>query len=45
MNQTALESFVEDASGYRGEAEQVFTPATVEEVQEIVRSAVEQNIP
>jgi FAD/FMN-containing dehydrogenase len=45
VRQAALESFEEDASGYRGDAERVFTPATVEEVQQIVKSAVEQNIP
>jgi FAD/FMN-containing dehydrogenase len=45
VHQTGFESFSEDASGYRGETERVLTPATVEEVQQIVQAAVEQNVP
>jgi FAD/FMN-containing dehydrogenase len=45
MHQLALDGFTEDASGYRGEAERVFAPANVEELQSIVRAAVYENVP
>lgn len=45
VHQAGLESFAEDASGYRGVADRVFAPVTVEEVRQIVQSAVEQDIP
>lgn len=35
----SLARFLEDASGYRGEAERAFSPETVEELREIVRRA------
>lgn len=35
---------LEDASGYRGEADQVFAPATAAELRDLVRQAVAQRI-
>ncbi|MFN7925031.1 MAG: FAD-binding oxidoreductase [Bryobacteraceae bacterium] len=37
--------YVEDASGYRGSAERVFTPASNEEAAAVVREAAAQRIP
>ena len=36
---------LEDASGYKGQADEVFTPATEQELQEILRSATAKQIP
>ena len=41
---SALELEVEDASGYRGQAARVLAPRSVEELREIVHSAVEKHI-
>jgi FAD/FMN-containing dehydrogenase len=40
-----INTYLEDSSGYRGEAEKVLAPESAEEVREIVRSASKQNIP
>ncbi len=45
LTRTSLESYLQDASGYRGEAEQVFLPANIEELRAIVRTAVAQTMP
>ncbi|MBV8897661.1 MAG: FAD-binding oxidoreductase, partial [Acidobacteriaceae bacterium] len=42
---TDLAPFLEDASGYRGSAEQVLVPATVDELREIVNEASRTNTP
>ncbi len=40
-----LSAFLEDSSGYRGTAERVVVPATVEEVRQIVRTCSAERIP
>lgn len=47
MGNTAigLERFLEDASGYRGEAEQAFAPGTVAELRDLVHQATVKKIP
>lgn len=40
-----IERYLEDSSGYRGEAERVFAPADVAEVREIAAKASAQKIP
>lgn len=40
-----IDRYLEDASGYHGEAERVFAPADVREVQEIAAKAHESKIP
>ncbi len=40
-----IDSYLEDASGYRGWADRVLRPETVEEVAEIVRSCVQSRTP
>jgi FAD/FMN-containing dehydrogenase len=42
---TSTSPFLEDSSGYHGEAERVVVPADVAEVREVVRSCAAQNIP
>ena len=37
--------YLDDASGYRGEADRVFAPGDVSEVRDIVRQASAQRIP
>lgn len=44
-NSHEFERYLEDSSGYRGEAEQVFLPANVEELRDVVRSSAAQNAP
>lgn len=44
-NAPDVERYLEDSSGYRGEAEQVFLPASVEELREVVRGSAAQRIP
>ncbi|MGH9609065.1 MAG: FAD-binding oxidoreductase [Bryobacteraceae bacterium] len=39
----SIARYLEDASGYHGEAERVFTPETVDEVREIVRRAASEH--
>lgn len=39
----SIARFLEDASGYHGEAERAFTPETVEEVQEIAHRAADEH--
>ena len=45
MSLMDIERYLEDSSGYRGEAEQVFVPSSVGEVQEIVKSSRAQKMP
>jgi FAD/FMN-containing dehydrogenase len=40
-----LERYLDDASGYRGEAERAFTPESIEEVRRIVEKAAAERIP
>lgn len=40
-----IQPYLEDSSGYRGEADQVFLPSDIAEVREIVREASAQRIP
>jgi FAD/FMN-containing dehydrogenase len=40
-----IEPYLEDSSGYHGEAERVLLPFTVEEIREIVRASSLQRIP
>lgn len=42
---TSLEPYLQDASGYRGKAAQVFLPASIEELHDIVRTAVARQMP
>src|SRR5581483_7528003 len=42
---TAIDPYLEDASGYRGEADQVFLPADLQELREIVKAATGRRIP
>jgi FAD/FMN-containing dehydrogenase len=42
---TSVDSYLEDSSGYRGEAERVFLPSDVNEVREIVRACSSQRVP
>ena len=42
---TSLDSYLEDSSGYRGEAERVFFPSDANEVREIVRDCSSQGVP
>lgn len=42
---TSVSPFLEDSSGYRGEAERVVVPADLAEVREVVRTCTAQNIP
>jgi FAD/FMN-containing dehydrogenase len=44
-NAIPAERFLEDASGYRGEADQAFAPATLGELRDIVARAVASNTP
>ena len=41
----SIARFLEDASGYRGEAEQAFAPETLDDVREIVQRASTNGIP
>jgi FAD/FMN-containing dehydrogenase len=45
MSSVDIAPFLEDASGYRGAADQVFTPKSVEELQDIVKRASSGAIP
>jgi FAD/FMN-containing dehydrogenase len=47
VGKTAIgtERFLEDASGYRGEAEQAFAPGTVAELRDLVHQVVTKKIP
>ncbi|MBV9294935.1 MAG: FAD-binding oxidoreductase [Acidobacteriaceae bacterium] len=40
-----IQRYLEDSSGYRGQAEQVWLPSNVEEVRKIVRDASARHIP
>ena len=42
---TSVDSYLEDSSGYRGEAERVFFPSDVNQVREIVRDCSSQGVP
>ena len=42
---TSVDSYLEDSSGYRGEAERVFFPSDLNEVREIVRDCSSQGVP
>jgi FAD/FMN-containing dehydrogenase len=42
---TAIEPYLDDASGYRGEADQVFLPSDLNELREIVKAATARRIP
>ena len=44
-NSREFERYLEDSSGYRGEAEQVFLPASAEELRNVVRSSAAERIP
>jgi FAD/FMN-containing dehydrogenase len=41
----AVDSYLEDSSGYRGSAERVFLPSNVEELREIVHASASQHVP
>ena len=41
----AIDSYLDDSSGYRGVADRVFLPATVEELREIVRASAKDSVP
>lgn len=41
----SVEPYLEDSSGYRGEADQVFIPADTEELREIVRASASKRVP
>jgi FAD/FMN-containing dehydrogenase len=41
----AVDSYLEDSSGYRGSAERVFLPSNVEELREIVEASARQHVP
>ncbi len=45
MLTTTVSLFLEDSSGYHGRAEQVIVPATIAEVQEVVRTCAANNTP
>ncbi|HZS54725.1 MAG TPA: FAD-binding oxidoreductase [Bryobacteraceae bacterium] len=45
VSTTDIAPFLEDSSGYRGSADQVLLPATVDEVREIVKQASTHDIP
>ena len=45
VSSVTVDPYLEDSSGYHGEAEQVFLPANVEEVREIVRAGASRHIP
>ncbi len=45
MNAASFEPYLHDASGYRGEASQVFLPASANELKEIVQSSAAQHTP
>jgi FAD/FMN-containing dehydrogenase len=40
-----VDSYLDDSSGYRGSAERVFLPATLDELREIVKSSAAERIP
>jgi FAD/FMN-containing dehydrogenase len=40
-----VDSYLEDSSGYRGSAECVYLPATVEELQQVVQASAARSIP
>src|SRR5690242_10951081 len=42
---TSIDSYLEDSSGYRGEAEQVLLPSDVNEVREIVLACSSNGVP
>ncbi|MBV9669762.1 MAG: FAD-binding oxidoreductase [Acidobacteriales bacterium] len=42
---TSVDSYLEDSSGYRGEAERVFLPSDVSEIREIVLTCSSERIP
>ncbi len=45
LTPTSLEPYLQDASGYRGEAEEVFLPSNIRELRAIVRTAVAERTP
>ena len=45
LTPTSLEPYLQDASGYRGEAAEVFLPSSICELREIIRTAVAQRTP
>jgi FAD/FMN-containing dehydrogenase len=45
VSPATIDSYLEDSSGYRGNAEQVFLPSTTAEVQEVVGEARRRRIP
>ncbi len=45
VSSVAVDPYLEDSSGYRGEAEQVFLPANIDELREIVNSCAARRIP
>lgn len=45
LTPVSLEPYLQDASGYRGEAAEVFLPSSICELREIVRTAVGQRTP
>ena len=42
---TAIDPYLEDASGYRGEADKIFLPSDLNELREIVKVATNRGIP
>src|SRR5438874_488491 len=45
LTPVSFEPYLQDASGYHGEASDVFLPETVAELQEIVRASAARNSP
>ncbi len=41
----AVDSYLEDSSGYHGSAERVFLPSDVEELREVVEASASQHVP
>jgi FAD/FMN-containing dehydrogenase len=41
----AVDSYLEDSSGYHGSAERVFLPSNIEEIREIVEASAKQHVP
>lgn len=45
VSSVTVDPYLEDSSGYHGEAERVFLPANVDELREVVRTGSSQHIP
>jgi FAD/FMN-containing dehydrogenase len=45
VTSTVIDPYLEDSSGYHGEADRVFLPASLDEVRDIVRASAANHIP